>query len=356
MTRVRTSRRVQWLVVVLAAAVAAAPARGDQASAALAKYAQPVDKALDKALAYLAGQQQKDGSFQAPMGPNTAVSSVCVMAFLAKGHTPGVGPYGEIINKGIDFVLSQQHANGMLVKAGKGHGSMYHHGMATLMLSEVSGMVSPQRQKRLGVALGKALRLILSAQKVRKPLPGHQGGWRYQPTSTDSDISMTGWQLMSLRSARNNGASVPLEAIERAVKFVMNCRRPGGGFAYQPGKTSGLARTGVALLCLELCGRHRDAACVGAGKYILQHLPRSFGEQYFYYSVYYCTQGMFQLGGAQWERYAAHLYEMMLRFKRPDGSWPQGSSSEARAGKCYSTAMATLALSVSYRQLPIYQR
>ena len=349
-------KRHRVVACVLAAVLAApAAARGDEASAALAKYAQPVDKALDKALAYLAAQQQKDGSFKSPMGPNTAVTSVCVMAFLAKGHTPGTGPYGEVINKGIDFVLSQQHDNGMLVKAGGGGQSMYNHGMATLMLSEVSGMVSPRRQKRLGTALSKALRLILSAQKVKKH-PMYQGGWRYQPTSIDSDISLTGWQLMSLRSARNNGAAVPLEAIEEAVKFVLRCRCDGGGFGYQRPGGPNVSRTGVALLCLELCGRHRDKASVGAAGFILQHLPSSFGQQYFYYAVYYCSQGMFQLGGTEWERYAAHLYQMMLRFQRPDGSWPQGGGSEATAGTCYATAMGTLAMSVSYRQLPIYQR
>jgi hypothetical protein len=44
---------------------------------------------------------------------------------------------------------------------------------------------------------------------------------------------------------------------------------------------------------------------------------------------------------------------MMLKYQGKDGSWPEASS---RAGPCYATAMSVLALSVSYRQLPIYQR
>ena len=50
------------------------------------------------------------------------------------------------------------------------------------------------------------------------------------------------------------------------------------------------------------------------------------------------------------------MYEMMLKFQRKDGSWPQGSSGEAAPGPCYSTAMGVLAMAVTYRQLPIYQR
>jgi len=50
------------------------------------------------------------------------------------------------------------------------------------------------------------------------------------------------------------------------------------------------------------------------------------------------------------------MYDLLLKTQRKDGSWPEGSGNEQRAGRCYSTAMALLAMSVSYRQLPIYQR
>lgn len=351
----------RYLPALLAAALvllASAPrvARADKASAALAKYAQPIDKAIDRALAYLASQQAKDGSFRTSMRGNTGVASLCVMAFLAKGHTPGQGPYGEVVNRGIDFVLSQQHPSGVLIKSGASHGSMYSHTIATLMLSEVSGMVSPARQAKIDAALGKALKVILSAQKIRKASK-HQGGWRYQPSSKDSDISCTGWALMSLRSARNSGAAVPGESVKQALRFVMHCRYRDGGFSYQPGGGSGFARTGTALLCLELCGKHGDKVCVQAGEYLLKHMPKSYGSNFFYYGLYYGSQGMFQLGGQHWEKFAAPMYEMMLKFQnKHNGSWPQGGGSEAKAGTCYSTAMGVLAMSVSYRQLPIYQR
>jgi hypothetical protein len=350
------------LAAVLAAAIlavlaglTAAPARADEATPALDQYKDKIDASLDRAVAYLAAHQEKDGSFKSDMPQNTAITSLCVMAFLAKGYTPGTGPYGDVINRGVDFVMSTQKPNGMLISNSASHGPMYCHTISTLMLSEVSGMLDAPRQAKLDDALAKSIKLLLSAQEVEKPSL-HVGGWRYQDNSNDSDMSVTGWALMSLRSARNNGAPVPKECVDKAVRFVMNCRCPDGGFGYTGPAAPGLARTGTALLCLELCGHHRDPAAIAAGDWILANLPKQFGGAHFYYGIYYCSQSMFQLGDRYWERWAVNMYDMMLKYQRKDGSWPQGVSAEAVAGTTYSTAMSVLALSVSCRQLPIYQR
>jgi hypothetical protein len=216
-------------------------------------------------------------------------------------------------------------------------------------------MVSPDRQKRLDVVLGKALRLILSAQQ--RPKGGHhRGGWRYQPTSNDSDISCSGWALMSLRSARNNGAQIPREAIDLGVRYVQGLRCKDGGFGYSGPNQPGLARTGTALLCLELCGQHGQEITTSAGDWVLQHLPKKVGAAHYYYGLYYCSQGMFQLGGKYWDLWARRMYEIVPASQKPDGSWPQASGTAARGGTCYTTAMCVLAMSVPYRQLPIYQR
>lgn len=362
--------RIAWLLVAAYAALAviavfpstAAQRRDGRAAAQAAQQAKPldayaadVDKAIDGGLKYLAGQQTANGSFARGGEDSSAVTSLCIMAFLAKGYTPGVGPYGAVINKGVDFVLQHVQNTGVLFGVQLGSGPMYDHSISTLLLSEVSGMVDPDRQKRIDAVLPRALEIILAAQRVKKP-PIHQGGWRYHPTSDDSDISCTGWPLMALRSARNNGSAVPADAIAEGIKFVMNCRTQDGGFAYQPGSGPGVARTGTALLCLELTGHHGEDVTTKAGDWILAHPQRNQGEEFFYYGLYYCAQGMFQLGGDYWDKFAHHMYDTVLDLQKTDGSWPQGGGSESRPGTCYATAMSILALSVPYAQLPIYQR
>ena len=240
--RSRVARLGGCLVAAaLALAALAARASADEASPALAKYQEQLDTSLDRALAFLAKEQQSDGCWAREGGSRvqrnvTGITSLALMAFLAKGHTPGVGPYGDCLNKGIDFILASQQPNGMLVRGDSGHGPMYSHNISTLMLSEVSGMVDPPRQAKIDVVLGKALKAILSAQQMQKD-ERNAGGWRYQIDSRDSDISCTSWAIMALRSARNNGAVVPKDAIEKGLEYIMNCRDRGGsgGFAYQPG-------------------------------------------------------------------------------------------------------------------------
>ncbi len=79
--------------------------------------------------------------------------------------------------------------------------------------------------------------------------------------------------------------------------------------------------------------------------------PRRIGESILFIANFSKASSVFIAGTFNsWNPHKTPLT------KAPDGSWPQGISSEATAGRCYSTAMGVLAMSVSYRQLPIYQR
>lgn len=312
-----------------------------------------VDRATDKALEYLSRMQDSDGSWPGVgFKKSTAIASIAVMAFMAKGNTPGEGRYGEIINKGIDYVLSTADPNtGYIAERG---GMMYGHGAATLMLSEAAGMTTGEREKKMRETLEKAVKLILAAQQLPRQNRAEQGGWRYSPNSRDSDISVTGWQLLALRAAKNAGADVPLSAINDAVAYVKRSAAKGGGFAYQPGGVANLSRTGVGILSLEVCGQHLTPEAIDAGEWVMRN-PPAWPDQYFYYGVYYCSQGMFQLGGKYWGFYQPRLEALLLGLQESDGSWPSVRSGE-QAGPAYSTAMAVLALSVKYHYLPIYQK
>lgn len=314
-----------------------------------------VDQAIVRALGYLAAHQEPSGCWKSEtFGEMTSTTSLAIMAFLAAGHLPDEGPYSAGMQRGIAWVLDHQSKNGLLVHR-TSHGPMYCHGISTLMLAEVVGMVPPDLDKRVRHALQEAVKLILDAQDQEKP-DAHAGGWRYQPTSRDSDLSVTGWQLLALRAARNAGCDVPIENIQRAVAYVKRCSLPEHqGFAYQPTGGRTAVRTGNGILALEICGEHHTPEALGGALYLVE-TPLRDDEPYFYYGAYYCGVGMFQIGGEPWEKTRNHLHDLLLPKQTAAGNWQPVDASENGAGAVYATSLAVLSLAVEYQYLPIYQR
>jgi hypothetical protein len=327
------------------------PASGQDVSDVFRKYEAEVSKSIDRGFEYLLSVEQRDGTFPESHGRSTGISSLVGMAFLSKGHTPGRGKYGEAINRRIDFALQHTSREGIVDNGDHGNGPMYAHNISTLFLSEVSGMVDQARQKRIDEALPKAMGIILRAQAVNKDVQ-HQGGWRYHPGSRDSDLSCSGWALMALRSARLNGAPVPPQAIEQAVKYIYrNFERKMGHFGYMDSQQHRDSLSGAGLLCLELCGRHASEDNLKAGEWILANYRDLQRAEFEYYGNYYNAQGMFQLGGKYWRNYATWMYPHYLAEQGDDGAWRDN-----RFGRVYGTAIMILAFTVPARQLPIYQR
>ena len=293
-------------------------------------------------------QDKTDGSWSLNSGKNPAITSLAVMAFLSAGHVPGEGKYGDKLEKGIRWVLKQQKANRLI--ATPGTPEMYQHGISTLMLAEVAGMTSGELGREVRQKLEKAIALILESQRTTG---NARGGWRYSIGDRDSDISVTGWQIMALRAAKNLGCDVPAENIDMAVAYIKRCRDAyTGGFRYQPGTQLTVPCTGTSIVALELCGKekHRSPELLKAGSYILKN-PPTWNSPFFAYSVYYCSQATFQLGGNYWDFYRGHLHKILLTNQDRNGAWNADGH-----GPNYCTAMAVLALTVEYRYLPIYQR
>src|SRR5205823_1466422 len=196
--------------------------------------------------------------------------------------------------------------------------------------------------------------VILKAQRTQGP---DRGGWRYTVSHDNgSDMSVTGWQVLALRAARNLGCDVPPEAIDRALEYVKRSQDASGGFGYQTTGPVTAACTGTGILALELGGkgRHHSPEALKAGGWLLRNPPAD-NQGNFFYTVYYCTQAMFQLGDDYWGAYKPRLRDLLLRKQSQNGSWG-GDTNDVWLGPNYGTAMAVLSLTVEYRFLPIYQR
>ena len=94
-----------------------------------AREADQVDKAIERGLEYLLSSQQENGAFRGHWGNTVALPSLAAMACLATGHVPGDAKYGKLIDRSLDYVLSQADETGYLGKVGDG--KMYAHSIAT---------------------------------------------------------------------------------------------------------------------------------------------------------------------------------------------------------------------------------
>jgi hypothetical protein len=341
-----------------------------------------LDAAIDRALIWLAAQQQPDGSFPTLERGNPGVTSLCVLAFMAHGHNPGEGEYGERLSRATDFILSCQKLNGLVTLYGPegrridrdvaptmGVTAAYHHAISSLTLSEIYGMSQSKESERLQNAITMALAASLEMQRWPKDRPEDRGGWRYVVTNpeSESDLSITGWELMFLRSARNAGFNVPKQAIDDAVDYVRRCfDREYGSFRYvidNPNHGS-RAMGGAGVLALAHAGFHNSIEAQQAGKWLLQYSfddynvenPRGKHDRY-HYSLFNCCQGMYQLGSPYWEQFFPRTVRAVLDHQQLDGSWDAESYSRDRQfGNAYSTALVVLALGAPNQFLPIFQR
>ncbi|MFH0938147.1 MAG: prenyltransferase/squalene oxidase repeat-containing protein [Planctomycetota bacterium] len=310
------------------------------------------DKALEKGVIFLLSQQKADGAFS-NIHP-TAMTGLALMALMAVGHTPDDPTHGPAIRRGLKYVLSQMRDDGYL-----GHNDqsrMYGHGICTLMLAEAVGMTRDEMlERRLIEGCKRAVKLILNAQDIRKS-KYHQGGWRYEPNSTDSDLSLSGWQTMALRSAKNIGIDVPNMAIQAAIAYIRSHAQPDGNFAYVDHDQIRPGMRGIGLLVLPICGVYDAPELVKGTAKMLADPPKWQGE-WFYYRVYYASASMYQMGDQAWNRFYPIVDDLLIKHQNADGSWPDPpNNEEIRYTKVYTTALATLALAVHYNLLPCYQR
>jgi hypothetical protein len=349
-----------------------------------------VDTAVQKGLAWLAKQQQRDGSFPTvPIG-QPAITALCELAFLSHGHLPDEGEYGHQLTAAINYVTRCQKRNGLVALVGPlgptisrqvsheiGTTASYNHAIASLALSENYAMGGTKVAEQLDPVVSKAIEVTLEMQKWHKRRKVDEGGWRYLNVTAeisealDSDLSATGWHLMFLRSAKNAGFDVPQQPIEDAVGFVRRCFIPRYEtfvlFSSQSDhRTRGMA--GAGILALAHSGMHDAPETRQAGDFILRYsftdynVQERFGkpgwvDDRYHYSAFNCCQAMYQLGGDYWREFFPPLARTLVASQNPDGSWDAEShTDDDMYGNAYTTALVLMSLGAPNQLLPIFQR
>jgi hypothetical protein len=301
------------------------------------------------------GSWRLDGNFKNRGQANDiAGTAFGLLPFLGAGltHKPAKdNPYDKPIEKAVLFLLRKQDR-----RTGNLGGGMYGHCLATIALSEAYGITHDPLLRR---PAQMAVMYIVQAQHDK-------GGWRYSPREP-GDMSVTGWAVMALKSAKMAGLDVPEVVFRKAVHFLDSvCDRNNEGYGYT-GPGSSPAMSAAGLLCrqyLQAWGPNNPRLIKGIKnniKSVMPPVPPVRPTSMYYY--YYATQVMHHFGGDEWKAWNARMRDSLVKSRDRSnnlmlkGSWdPTGDPHAGAGGRLMYTSLALLTLEVYYRYLPLYFR
>lgn len=331
------------------------------------------EAAVTMALKWLARHQMPNGAwtFQHnlvckgacgnPGEPNrakafNAATSLALLPFMGAGQTHIQGEFKEVVFRGLRFLIQ----NGKPGKKGglpvldlsEGAGNMYSHGLAAITLCEAYAMTE---DPELAIPAQGALNFITYAQC-------RDGGWRYRPQQPDGgDTSVTGWQVMALKSGHMGHLNVPPKTVQGSMLFLDKVQSNNGslyGYA-APSTKIRPSCAAIGLLCRMYTGWDKTHPGIVQGVKELSKVGVLKNDIYY---DYYAAQVLRHYGGAEWDKFNVELRDWLVATQSKKsgekGSWHFPNSASHRGpkegGRLASTAFATMILEVYYRHMPLY--
>ncbi len=274
-----------------------------------------------------------------------------------KKEIKDVGKYRRVVADGWNWLLKQQGSNGQFFPMdGMYNHPFYTHAQATIALCELYGMTKVERYR---VPAQKAVKFLLATQH-------HDGAWRYTLQKDEmSDMSVTGWVLMALQSARMAGIEVPQEAFDGITRYLDANSAPNDKTFYRytvqevyPSTTM----TAEGILCRQYLGWEQNDPRIekALDKVLTEKI--SFKGETDVYKWYYATQAMHHKEGRWWEEWNSVMRQELP--KNQVGTGPEAGSwnpkrdryADDQGGRLYMTCLSIYMLEVYYRHLPIYAK
>ena len=348
--------------------------RGENKAAALATGGgtEGSEKSVALALAWLAEHQRPDGSWSFKLGQCPSCGGKCrnsgandstiaatamgVLPFLAAGNTPTRGKYKRVVAKGVDYLLKQgvENENGMAFNDGPGN--MYSHGLAAIAICETYAMLTPRertRYRQLEYVVQETTSFIEYAQAI-------DGGWRYSPKQA-GDTSVSGWQMMALKSAELAGLRVSSPTLTGMRSFLRDVVAvdDGAGYSYMRASSRSNSTDSIGLLCRLYLDWRVDNPDLLRGAKRLAEGDRSLNNPYY---LYYVSQLLHNVGGRVWNEWNREMREKLINAQQMEGhergSWyPDNPGPHCdTGGRLYATSLNCMVLEVYYRHMPLYQK
>ncbi len=299
---------------------------------------------------------------------NVAVTGYAVLCYLGAGYDHRVlGTYKATVAKGLDYLRSVQAADGLLGERN------YEHAVATMCLAEAYAMTNDPELK--GPAQ-KAINIILARQNkdAKAADAAYSGlGWDYIGPNNRNDSSVTGWNVMALKSGLAGGLNVGngMEGSKKWLKGAWEAGNPDfkklsdpykdeSGFPYTWDATTNTAEKDhlapVGALCAVFLGHHAGDTMLETmcNRIMNKQFPTTYPTNTYF--MYYNTLAIFQAGGERWLKWNGTVRDLLVNAQRKDegcfnGSWDfEGTQFPGHeVGRVLSTAYCCLSLEVYYR-------
>jgi hypothetical protein len=342
-------------------------------------------QSVKQALGWLARQQQADGRWElhrgypqpalASLKTDTGATALALLCFLGAGEHPGRGEHQAAVEQGLTWLIDQQDSSGDLHDQRQEQGrqtAFYSHALATIAMCEALALSG---QESYRAPAERAIDFLLRSQHP------DVGGWKYRPLSQGmrGDLSVTGWALMALQTARIAGLTVPEEDFQRAAEFLDTVSEQGGSrYKYEPRDPPTrvtAALTAEGLLCRQWLGWPATHPPLVDGIAFLQTTaegPRWQAGRRNVYEWYYVAQVLHHHDQAAFQAWFQPVAREIIEQQTTSGSsrsgqdvrgsWhpsqPPPSPEEYgdKAGRLYVTALCVLILETPLRHRSLSAR
>jgi hypothetical protein len=332
-----------------------------------------VNRAIVKALDWLARQQQEDGRWTGPRSLyEPGLTGLATLAFLGQGITDRSDHrHAEVVGRALAYLVRVQDPEGCFGPRTSQH-FVYNHAAAALAVVSAYNLT---RNPRLRGPVQQALDFVALA---RNPY----FAWRYGVKPGDNDTSVTAWMVSVLASARSvneadearggppvftidaaafEGARTWIEKMTDATTGRIGYIQRGGSPARPQSEIDRFpadrseAMTAAGLWVRLLSGDDGRSEVFGRGAgLLLRLLPRwdvDGGYTDFYY-WFYGTLVMKRYGGEAWFVWRDALLRALLPNQRDDGAFDPVGPWGNDGGPVYATAIGALMLETANPESP----
>jgi len=333
------------------------------------------DEAVIAGLHWLAKVQQPDGAWRFtgrnptfPQQSNVlrqenplAATAMALLAFQGLGVTPTSNhvDFSRPVRRGWEWLRERQNPDGSFFTERESIGThrFYTHALCTIALCELLVLTG---NETLREPAQRAIDYCIRHQSMSS------GGWRYLPDrfSGQSDVSVTGWIVLALKTGQAAGLTVPPESYNRVMQFLDEMMLLSNHYMYREEEPMPrISMTAEASFCRILLGWRRDNPRLAAGVRLILDSPPSFTEQgkRDVYYWFFATQTLYHYGGNEWQTWNVAMRELLVQQQEKlgaeAGSWhPNTPVGDAwrQYGRLYTTCMSLYVLEVPYRHLRVF--